>query len=612
MKTLLSAALALVCLFFTGCSESVMTRTASAITVVTPTTGASVTSPFQLEASSTTCGSVPAVSMAYSIDSGPAIIEPASFTASVPAPPGSHTLHLICSGNGASEQVQIPITVAAQSSPASDISISSPASGANVSSPFTVVADSTTCGGVSTASMGYSIDSGSAVIEPASFTASVTAPSGAHTLHVKCWGNGTAEQVLLPITVAAAQASSAPDIVVSRPASGANVTSPFTVVASSATCGGVSTASMGYSIDSGKAVIEPVPFTASVSATSGSHTLHVKCWGKGTAEQVQLPIIVGASSPSPVTVATPQFSLPSGQYSAAQTVSLSDATPGAAIYFTTDGSAPSASSTPYEEPISVASSMVIEALATCSGCSNSGLARAQYVIGSAPTSGPSIPSDALVDTQIQLMPNWRTKFDPATNGSASGAMSIVTTPSLSGQAAQYDTTFTDYGGVLYSVTYDHDSTSTNFVYDAEVWIEAGSEIGNLEMDNNQVASNGDTIIYAFQCAGDSNTWDYSENAGTPASPKVHWVKSNQTCNPANWTKNAWHHVQISTSRDGSGNVTYHSVWLDGVEYPINQTVMSEFALGWAAADLIANFQVDGTSGSGSSTLYLDKFTIYRW
>ena len=377
MKTLLSAALALVCLFFTGCSESVMTRTASAITVVTPTTGASVTSPFQLEASSTTCGSVPAVSMAYSIDSGPAIIEPASFTASVPAPPGSHTLHLICSGNGASEQVQIPITVAAQSSPASDISISSPASGANVSSPFTVVADSTTCGGVSTASMGYSIDSGSAVIEPTSFTASVTAPSGSHTLHVKCWGKGTAEQVLLPITVAA-QASPAPDIAVSSPASGAKVYFALYGRRKFHHLRGVSTASMGYSIDSGLAVIEPTSFTASVTATSGSHTLHVKCWGKGTAEQVLLPITVE----TPV-AATPQFSLPSGQYTGSQTVTLSDATPGATIYFTTDGSGPSTSSPRYTGPISVASSMVIEALAASSGYSNSGLARASYVIVSA-------------------------------------------------------------------------------------------------------------------------------------------------------------------------------------------------------------------------------------
>jgi Chitobiase/beta-hexosaminidase C-terminal domain len=532
----------------------------------------------------------------------------------VSASSGSHTLRVKCWGQGTAEQVLVPITVASAppvSSPAPDITVSSPASGANVTSPFTVTASSSTCGSVPTVSMGYSIDSGSAVIEPAPFTASVSASSGSHTLHVKCWGQGTAEQVLVPITVASAPpvSSPAPDITVSSPASGANVTSPFTVAASSSTCGSVPTVSMGYSIDSGSAVIEPAPFTASVSASSGSHTLHVKCWGHGTAEQVLLPITVGSSTPQ--TAATPQFSLPSGQYTGTQTVSLSDATTGATIYYTTDGSGPSTSSPRYTGPISVSSSMVIEALAASSGYSNSGLARASYVIATT-SSGPSIPSNALKDTDIQLMPNWRIKHDPATGGSATGSMSIVSDPSLSGQTAQYDTTFSNYGGILYSVTYDHDSAPMNFVYDAEVWIEAGSKIGNLEMDNNQVISNGDTIIYAFQCAGDSNTWDYSENAGTRANPVVKWVKSNQSCNPANWSKNAWHHVQISTSRDDSGNVTYHSVWLDGVEYPINQTVMSDFSLNWGAADLIANFQVDGTSGSGSSTLYLDSFTIYRW
>jgi hypothetical protein len=62
-----------------------------------------------------------------------------------------------------------------------------------------------------------------------------------------------------------------------------------------------------------------------------------------------------------------------------------------------------------------------------------------------------------------------------------------------------------------------------------------------------------------------------------------------------------------------GNVTYNAVWLDGVEAPINETVPSAFSLGWAAGDLMANFQVDGKgSGSGSSTLYLDQFTMYRW
>jgi hypothetical protein len=55
------------------------------------------------------------------------------------------------------------------------------------------------------------------------------------------------------------------------------------------------------------------------------------------------------------------------------------------------------------------------------------------------------------------------------------------------------------------------------------------------------------------------------------------------------------------------------VWLDGVESVINKTVNSDFRLGWAAGVLIANFQIDGPTGDdGSATLYLDKFTMYRW
>jgi hypothetical protein len=59
-------------------------------------------------------------------------------------------------------------------------------------------------------------------------------------------------------------------------------------------------------------------------------------------------------------------------------------------------------------------------------------------------------------------------------------------------------------------------------------------------------------------------------------------------------------------------VTYHAVWLDGVESDINATVNSDFTLGWAAGTLITNFQVDGAGASGSATLYLDNLTIYHW
>jgi len=120
-----------------------------------------------------------------------------------------------------------------------------------------------------------------------------------------------------------------------------------------------------------------------------------------------------------------------------------------------------------------------------------------------------------------------------------------------------------------------------------------------------VMANGDTVIYAFQCSGYSKKWEYSGAGAT-------WVASSQSCNSSAWTTDAWHHVQIEYSRDGSGNVTYQTVWLDGVGQAINATVPSAFALGWQVGVVQTQFQIDGLGASGSSTVYLDNLTISRW
>jgi len=211
------------------------------------------------------------------------------------------------------------------------------------------------------------------------------------------------------------------------------------------------------------------------------------------------------------------------------------------------------------------------------------------------------------------MNDWLTHADPSTGGSATGAMAMVGSPSLSGSALQFDTTYTYYGGELYYADFGTDTTSKNFVYDGWVYLDSSSgSIANLEMDMNQVLPNGQTVIFGFQCDGWAGTWDYTENGGTPTEYVDRWVTSSAACNVKNWTRNAWHHVQISYSRDDDGNATYQSVWLDGNQQQINATVPSAFALGWAPS-LITNFQVDSIlPGSSASTVYLDNLTISRW
>jgi Chitobiase/beta-hexosaminidase C-terminal domain len=77
---------------------------------------------------------------------------------------------------------------------------------------------------------------------------------------------------------------------------------------------------------------------------------------------------------------TPQFSPAAGTYTTTQTVTISDSTSGAVIYYTTNGSTPTTSSTKYTGPITVSSSTVIQAMATFSGLTNSNVATASYTI----------------------------------------------------------------------------------------------------------------------------------------------------------------------------------------------------------------------------------------
>lgn len=88
--------------------------------------------------------------------------------------------------------------------------------------------------------------------------------------------------------------------------------------------------------------------------------------------------------------ATPTFSLPAGSYTGTQLITISDATPGAVIYYTTNGVAPTAASAVYTAPVSIGANTTLRAVAIYPGGPSSATETAIYTITQSPTPVHSI------------------------------------------------------------------------------------------------------------------------------------------------------------------------------------------------------------------------------
>jgi hypothetical protein len=97
-----------------------------------------------------------------------------------------------------------------------------------------------------------------------------------------------------------------------------------------------------------------------------------------------------------VQIATPTLNPASGTYNSTQSVTISDTQATASIYYTDDGTVPSAAKTLYSAPVSVALSKTLKAIAIEAGYLDSAIASEVYVINLPPTSGV-----------IPTGPDWR-------------------------------------------------------------------------------------------------------------------------------------------------------------------------------------------------------------
>ena len=118
--------------------------------------------------------------------------------------------------------------------------------------------------------------------------------------------------------------------------------------------------------------------------------------------------------------ATPTFSPVAGTYTAAQTVSISDLTAGATIYYTTNGTTPTTSSPVYGGAITVSSTETLEAIATATGYATSAVASSSYTI-----SIPTNPVPAISGVSPAFTNAGGAVFTLTVNGSGFIASSTV-------------------------------------------------------------------------------------------------------------------------------------------------------------------------------------------
>jgi hypothetical protein len=98
----------------------------------------------------------------------------------------------------------------------------------------------------------------------------------------------------------------------------------------------------------------------------------------GTQSSVAVYGLFSSMPPAPA----PSFNPPGGAYGTGQSVTITDSLSGATIYYTTDGSTPTTSSTVYSVPILVSSTTVLQAIAVAPGFSTSPVTKALYTIAS--------------------------------------------------------------------------------------------------------------------------------------------------------------------------------------------------------------------------------------
>jgi len=259
-------------------------------------------------------------------------------------------------------------------------------------------------------------------------------------------------------------------------------------------------------------------------------------------------IEVETSGGTAPTAATPAFSPAAGTYTSAQTVTISDSTSGAKIYYTTNGTTPTTSSTLYSGPITVSASETIEAIAAASGYTTSAVATAAYTINIAmtpaatPTFSPAAGtyssaqtvtiSDATSDAAIHYTTNGTT---PTTSSALySGPITVSASETLEAIAVATGYSTSAVGTAAYTITSGSGGTDVLDInaggtaagsYLADEDFSGGSESSTTAAINTSLVANpAPQAVYQTERFGDFTYTLPNLSAGAAYTVNLHFAE----------------------------------------------------------------------------------------
>lgn len=378
--------------------------------VATPTfspAGSTVTSGQQVTISDATSGA----NIYYTIDGTVPTVNSTLYTAPV-AITKSLTLSAIAVATGFSNSGVASAAYVVSSTPSTPVI--SPAGGMFTAAQTVTITDAT-----QGATIHYTLDGSTPTSSSTAYSGALTVSTNQTVSAIAISPGGSSAVVTAAFTISI-PAAAAPAF---SPAAG-TFTSAQQVALSDATAG----ATIYYTVDGSMPTTSSTQYNNTPINVSATETIKAIATAAGFATSA----VSSAAYTINVTVAPPTFSPAAGSYTSAQSVSISDATAGTTIYYTTDGSAPTASSTQYSgTAIQVSATETLNAIAVL-GSDTSTVATAAYTINVGPTLSGTVMSGTLpVDGATVQM------YAAGNTGYASAATLVTSTAATTGSDGSF-------------------------------------------------------------------------------------------------------------------------------------------------------------------------------